>query len=374
MSVLAVLKAADANPSAEVADAEQSLTKYVDAVSQVMGESHAVVHTVLIPIESKNLTFDVVSANFDRLKAEAQTWTDVTGPSMTQVPQAIISFADSFDGQYDTIAQLLDQIGDRPPTTQQKSDLTELLKYLGDVLNEQQRIIDSDKDKITNYQRRLAADHASLIDGTRSITELIKEDRATVMKLNADIQKLRQDIENIRTAVFNPGFLKVGLRLIVAFLTLELESVGEFNQARRLVFSLGGLGHSISNVTDADHVIAEDQDRIQQDQRKISIENRQIVMLNAIADTINKLVEVTAKASDAIQTVSDRWRDVASEVESAITRLSTAEGSIVEILNRSSLENRHQSWMSLKEFARKMQFSLSNITIEPPVQIPTGTT
>jgi hypothetical protein len=288
---------------------------------------------------------------------------------MTQVPQAIISFADSFDGQYDTIAQLLDQIGNQPPTAQQKSDLTELLKYLGGVLDEQQRIIDGDKDKIANYQRLLVEDHASLIDGTRSITELVTEDKATVMTLNADIQKLRTDIENIRTAVFNPGIVKVGLKIVLAILTLDFGSMNEVNQVRKLVFSVGGLGRSIGGLTLSDQAVAKDLGRIQQDQRKISIENRQIVVLNTIADTLNQLVDANAKARNAIQAISDHWRDVISEVETAVTRLSSAEGSIEEIVDRATLQDRRQSWIQLKEFARKMQFSLSNITIEPPVEI-----
>ena len=45
---------------------------------------------------------------------------------MTAIPQAIINFNNTFEGQYDTIMGVLKEIGINPPTPQQKQNLADI--------------------------------------------------------------------------------------------------------------------------------------------------------------------------------------------------------------------------------------------------------
>ena len=379
MSVLAfgrrskveALLASNGDDSAPVSQA--SLNAFGNAVITVTAYCNAVRFTTLAPVSPGNepAWFATLDANLTNMKTHAQAWIDQIGPSMTAIPQAIINFDNSFEGQYATIMALLTQIGGGTPTPQQKKDLlTEMNALLSALGTQQQSILDANT-RLIQFNDNLSADHQALTTGASSITNAITSDKNDVVMMNQAIKNLNLDIQMYNQIV---TWSAIGLVLSVfACIVGIVLAVATFGAGVVVIVGAAiGAGASIAGLAVAETKIKEDTQNIQKAQQELSDDNQQIVVLNSVANAVDGLVQKNAAAGKSMETVLSDWATLMVKMKAVIDDLDQSEGDIGSVLDTGDMVTTRSAWQQLAAFAGNMQSSLGGITAEAPVKVSTA--
>ena len=199
MSVLAFVRPSkvarllkmDEDPLAPMS--QNSLNGFGDAIVSITGYCNAVRNLDLLPPLPGNVPdwYAPLNTNLQNMKGHGQIWIDRIGPSMTAIPQAIINFNNTFEGQYDTIMGVLKEIGINPPTPQQKQNLLTLMNALLAAMTAEQTAISGANTSLIQFNDNLSNDHTQLTTGAASVTAAIQYDKADVDAMKKKVQALQ---------------------------------------------------------------------------------------------------------------------------------------------------------------------------------------
>jgi hypothetical protein len=376
MSVLAFVRTPDAKPITPESDdpstpmSLKSLTDFTNAAATVWTYSHTVTQTNLGPVDPKNppTWYAELNSNLSAMKTHAQSWLDTTGPSMTNIPQAIVNFDNKFEGQYATIIDLLNAIGGGTPTAQQKTDLLEVMNSLLSELTGQGEVINEANKALIGFNDNLTSDHTALTTGAASVTNAITADKDDVIKQNGRVKNLQADMATWQ-AVATAAEVAIGLSFFAAAIGLWM-TIATFG-AGALVLAGGivGLAASVGTTIAANVKIAQDASAILDAQNDISDDNKQVVILNTVASTVDGLMEQNATASKAMMVIMSDWGTLMTKMKSVIDDLDAAEGDIGSILDVGDMKTTKLAWTQLTSFADKMQSAIESIAAVTPVAL-----
>lgn len=356
-------------PGADAPVTEASLNAFGNAVASVSAYSNAVRFTELAVVPgSEPAWYAALNGNLTNMKTHAQAWIDTIGPSMTAIPQAIINFGDTFEGQYATIVALLTAIGSGTPTKQQKKDLlTEMNALLVALEAQRQTIVDANG-RLIQFNDNLSADHQALTTGAASITNAIASDNTDITLVNLAMKNLQADIDAMNqvvkwSAVGLGASIFVGIvGVVVAFVTF---GAGALIVAGAVV----GAGLSIAGLAVAETRIKDDTAALQQKTQQLSDDHRQIAVLNSVANAVDSLAQKNAAAGSAMDVVLSDWATLSAKLKAVIDDLDQAKGDIGSILDLGDMATTRTAWQQLMGFATNMQTSLASITVEKPVTV-----
>lgn len=356
-------------PGADAPVTEASLNAFGNAVASVSAYSNAVRFTELAVVPgSEPAWYAALNGNLTNMKTHAQAWIDTIGPSMTAIPQAIINFGDTFEGQYATIVALLTAIGSGTPTKQQKKDLlTEMNALLVALEAQRQTIVDANG-RLIQFNDNLSADHQALTTGAASITNAIASDNTDITLVNLAMKNLQADIDAMNqvvkwSAVGLGASIFVGIvGVVVAFVTF---GAGALIVAGAVV----GAGLSIAGLAVAETRIKDDTAALQQKTQQLSDDHRQIAVLNSVANAVDSLAQKNAAAGSAMDVVLSDWATLSAKLKAVIDDLDQAKGDIGSILDLGDMATTRTAWQQLTDFATNMQTSLASITVEKPVTV-----
>lgn len=356
-------------PGADAPVTEASLNAFGNAVASVSAYSNAVRFTELAVVPgSEPAWYAALNGNLTNMKTHAQAWIDTIGPSMTAIPQAIINFGDTFEGQYATIVALLTAIGSGTPTKQQKKDLlTEMNALLVALEAQRQTIVDANG-RLIQFNDNLSADHQALTTGAASITNAIASDNTDITLVNLAMKNLQADIDAMNqvvkwSAVGLGASIFVGIvGVVVAFVTF---GAGALIVAGAVV----GAGLSIAGLAVAETRIKDDTAALQQKTQQLSDDHRQIAVLNSVANAVDSLAQKNAAAGSAMDVVLSDWATLSAKLKAVIDDLDQAKGDIGSILDLGDMATTRTAWQQFTGFATNMQTSLASITVEKPVTV-----
>ena len=376
MSILAFVRTPNAKPITPEHDdpasavSLQSLTDFTNAAATVWSYSHTVTQTDLGPVVKgkEPAWYNALNGNLSTMKAHAQAWLDTIGPSMTDIPQAIINFDNKFEGQYATILALLNAIGVGTPTPQQKKDLLDEMNSLLSELTAQKVVIDAANGRLIGFNDNLTSDHTALTTGAASVTNAITSDKDDVISQNALMKNLQADL-NKWSAVATTAEVAIGLSFFAAviglWMTLATFGAGSFVLAAGVV----GLTASVAVTIAANVMTAQDASAILAKQNAISDDNKQIIILNVVASTVDGLVAKNAIASTAMGVIMSDWATLMVKMKAVIEDLTTAEGDIGSILDVGDMVTTKLAWRQLTDFATNMQSSIKSISAVAPAAL-----
>lgn len=370
--VQSILKA-DQAPDSPLSEA--SLNSFGDAILRVTSFSVAArAATLCPPLPGKTPDwYPQLNKNLTTLQDHALNWINNIGPSMTAIPQAIIDYNNTFQGQYDTIVALLTAIGTNPPTEQQKKDLlTEMNKLLGDLLAKRKTVLDTQQSLI-KFNSDISVDYTALNSGAASITNAIQTDKGDVVAMKGKIEALQLAMDKLHQELVWAG-LGIAAGAIVGLIGLF---VGLFTFGLGLFIGLAGVAGMIAStgvMIAAGVEIQQDADAIAEAMNEMNVDNQQIAVLNSVATTIGSLVQKGDVAVKAMATVLNDWATVTVKLQSVIDDLSAAEGDIGSILDLGDMKTTNAAWSQLAAYAQNMQNGIGGVVInDTPVEIKTGT-
>lgn len=279
------------------------------------------------------------------------------------MPQAIISFNDTFDAAYDIIMQLLKDIGSNPPTDQQKQALMDAIQALKNELDTQQTHIQGVRDQVVQFNDNLSSDNTALTTGSASVTNAITEDKKKVVDLTADISKLQVQISTMQK-LLTAAEIGIVAGVVVSMILMETGPAA-------LVVGVLSIGGSAAALIAAATIIRKDQDKIIDDQADIKAESAQIVVLNTIANTVSKLVDTIKDAGLQMDTVLGTWATLSTKMQAVITKLNQASGTdwLKIIKEELDMNSSKRAWDQLTDFATKMQQTTVTVSSDPPLPI-----
>jgi uncharacterized membrane-anchored protein YhcB (DUF1043 family) len=347
-----------------------SLNGFGNAILTVTTYCNQVRNTNLAPVTPGNepAWYATLNANLTNMKTHAQAWIDTIGPSMTAIPQAIINYDDTFEGQYATIVALLTVIGGTP-TPQQKKDLLTEMNALLAALGVQQKAIQDANVQLIQFNDNLTADHTALTTGASSVTNALTSDKTEVQNLTTRIQALNADLQSNTTLLdFAIAGLAIGAFACLAGIVLAFSTFGI-----GVVVAIGGfvaVAGSATGIALAEVNIQNDTHAIQTGQTQLDADKQQIVILNSVANSVDVLYQQNTLAGQAMDNVLRDWSTLMFKVKNVIDSLEQAEGNIGSILEIGDMASTRMTWQQLAIFATNMQTTLSNITLQDPVTQP----
>lgn len=361
--------AGDAAPDS--AAVQTTLTNFANAVASVTAYCNALRYANLTPVDPDKEPdwFGTLSANLATIKTHAQTWLDTIGPSMTTVPQAIINFNNSFQGQSETILGLLAAIGYNPPTPQQKKDLLILLTALYDSLQSQQQQVLAVNANLVTFNDELGSDFKLLSNGADSISHALQSDKNQLTILTADINALKDEIINLNHEISELEIARgvtIFLGVIGALVAIGSGGVG----AGILVVSLTGVAIETVSETAVKKELVAAQAQLLTDQNDATAEVKQIAVLNGISATVGELVKQNVSSGAAMNDILATWGTLVTKMKAVVDEVQTAENDIGTILDAGDVRTAGVAWGQLTAFATSMQTALGNLVLQPLVNIP----
>ncbi|HEY3742380.1 MAG TPA: HBL/NHE enterotoxin family protein, partial [Bryobacteraceae bacterium] len=307
-------------------------------------------------------------ANLTDIKKHAQMWLDTIGPSMTTVPQAIISFNNDFQGQSTTILELLDAIGFNKPTPTQKQDLVTLLGSLYDSLEKRQQEILAVNANLVQFNNELGKDYALLSSGADSITKAIKSDQDQLKLILQDIQDLQGLILNLKQEVTSLEIAE-GVTIFLGLVGALVAAFSGGTGGAIIVVALTGVGAEVALEVAVKKEIVAAQAKLFNDQDEASAEVKQIAVLNGVAMTVSNLEKQNVSSGAAMTDVLTTWNTLIIKMKAVITDVETAETDIGTILDAGDVRSAVTAWGQLTAFATNMQTALGNLVPLAPVKI-----
>jgi hypothetical protein len=331
---------------------QAKLTAYWDAVNLITVHAHSITKQVLQKVDEKNPPdwWTTLSGNFANCQRHAQTWIDTIYPSLTRIPQAIIDYNNYFEATSKRILALLQEIGTKTPSPQQKARLILMLRLLSTKLTSCRGEVEAVRAEIKSFTADMAEDHKQLTTGSASVTKAIEDNNKAVKALNAQITALRAEIEQLNIQLIAAVH---GLAASV-FVGYMLMSVTPY---LAIPIAIIGIGISLGFMIDAMVRISKKQQEIIDQSATLTKTEAQGVVLAAIAATVDAMKTSIDAITKNIDIVSLAWATLDVKMKSVITSIEAArdEHWRQTLLQEIDIETAQKAWKQLQEYAEKLQ-------------------
>jgi chromosome segregation ATPase len=352
MSVLALAPSAADDVAREVREMQAKLSAYWDAVNLITLNAHTITKQVLVKVDEKNppAWWNTLSTNFTNCQKHAQMWIDTIYPSLTRIPQAIIDYNNYFEATSKRILALLEEIGTKTPSPQQKARLILMLRLLSTKLKSCKGEVEAVRAEIKSFTADIAADHKALTTGAGSVTKAIEENNKEVATLIAQIAALRIEIDQLNVQLI-AAVHGLAATMIVSYMLMSVTPY------LAIPIAIIGIGISVGFIIDALVRIGKKQQEIIEQSATLTKAEAQGVVLAAISATVDAMMHAIDAITKNIDTVSTAWATLDVKMESVIKSLEAArdEHWRQTLLQEIDIETARMAWKQLQEYAQKLQ-------------------
>lgn len=350
MSVLALVRTTpEANASA-VLDMKQKLVDYWNAVSIINANAFAITKTQLTAIDDTEPVpawWNTLSRNFQSCRDHAQVWIDTVYPSLTRVPQTIITYNTYFNVTTTSIINAMKAFSGRTPTPSEQLAIQTKLNLLLTQLGRAKTEISGVRRDVKNFTDSFAADRIALTTGSASVMEALAADREKVAAINAMIADLKSEIKTLQIAL---GIADVvgGVVMGIAYMTGGIPG---------LIIGIVGVGLSTAATWIILDKISDKNKAIDAHTAKLGLIARRTVSLNAIDASIQDLTANIDAINSCCEVVGKTWETYESDMSGLIARLTAArDNDWTDILQKGmDLGAAQEAWKNLDTFARDLQ-------------------
>src|SRR5262249_34532755 len=248
------------------------------------------------------------------------------------------------------ILALLQEIGTKTPTPQQKARLILMLRLLSDKLKSSRTEVERVRADIKSFTQDMAKDHTELTTGAGSVTRAIEDNNKQVAALIAQIAALNAEIQQLNVQLIAAAN---GLAASV-FVSYLLMNVTPYIA---IPIAIIGISVSIGFIIDAMVRISKKQQEIIDQSATLKKAEAQGVVLAAISATVDAMKASIDAISKNIDVVSSAWATLDVKMESVIKNLTAAreEHWRDTLLQEIDIEAAQVAWKQLKEYAEKLQ-------------------
>ena len=352
MSVLALAPSTGDDVAREVTQMQNKLTAYWDAVNLITLNAHSITKQVLVKVDEQNppAWWNALSTNFKNCQKHAQMWIDTIYPSLTRIPQAIIDYNNYFEATSKRILALLQEIGTKTPTPQQKARLILLLRLLSTKLKSCKGEVEAVRAEIKSFTADMAADHQALTTGSGSVTKAIEENNKAVAALIAQIAALKIEIEQLNVQLI-AAVHGLAATMIVSYMLMSVTPY------LAIPIAIIGISISVGFIIDAMVRIGKKQQEIIDQSATLTKTEAQGVVLAAISSTVDAMKKSIDAITSNIDIVSSAWATLDVKMESVIKNLEAArdEHWRQTLLQEIDIEAAQAAWGQLKAYAEKLQ-------------------
>ncbi|MDQ3280262.1 MAG: HBL/NHE enterotoxin family protein [Acidobacteriota bacterium] len=352
MSVLALAPSSPDDVAREVTQMQEKLTAYWDAVNLITLNAHSITKQVLRKIDEKNppAWWNDLSKHFQDCQSHAQNWIDTIYPSLTSIPQAIIDYNNYFEATSVRILKLLEEIGTKTPTAEQKAKLLSLLKLLSTKLESCRATIEQARTRIKTFTTNMANDHRELTTGSASVTKAIEENNKAVATLLAQIATLKMEIEQLNVQLI-AALHGLAATMVVSYMMMSVTPY------LAVPIAVIGVSVSLGFIIDAMVRISKKRDEIVAQSATLTKTEAQGVVLAAISSTVDAMLKSIQAIDKHIDLISSAWATLDVKMKSVIDSLKAAtdEHWLDTLLQEIDIETARQAWKQLEVFAEKLQ-------------------
>ena len=371
MKLVAFSPISEDTSSEGILDLRKPLTGYFNASSIISAYCHSILNTDLQQItEPAPPWWSTVNTNLDKVKGHAQIWVDEIGPDLISIPQSIINFNNEFQGQLDTIKEIVTDIGKNKPTKEQRAELITIMTRLQSDLGKKGLggEIKKLRKKVKNFGNDMSPDLKLLDQNSQTITKAIKEDKDTILDLQTDIGNLRAKIA-ANNAIATISEIGDGVFLVTGLVGGWIAAA--FNPVAGiivLIVGVIGLAASIAGTIAANVEIGQEQKAILDKTSQISQENKQILAMTSMAQHFTLLEAENKLAAIAIDDVHNAWKTLQSKLDAVVENLQNDQNDIGSFFEKGDLKTTESSWNQLAAWAEKMEASVSNSSFDSTLE------
>lgn len=350
MSVLALVRSTPHATASAVLDMKQKLVDYWNAVATINANAFAITKTQLSAIDDDGPAPDwwtTLSTNFTSCRGHAQVWIDTIYPSLTRVPQSIVSYNTFFTVTSNSIIQEVKKFAGRTPTAQEKAAVQSKLNLLLTQLGKSKTQVAGVRTDVTRFTDSFEADRTALTTGTASVMKALTADKEKVEQINALIEELKAEVKALEAQM---GIASVGIGLSIGIGFLVGGVAG-------LVIGLIGVGVSVAVMVVLGVKLSAKNDAIEAETAKLGPLARRTVSLNVIDSSVQDLHAAIGAIKTCAEVVSKTWEGLEADLGNIITKLTSArDEEWADIIQKGlDIGAAQEAWKSLDKFARDLQ-------------------
>ena len=302
---------------------------------------------------------------------EASWVQDLMPKLMSTVPQAFVSFNDTFQPTAQIIVGIMDSLQDGTgnPSTQQKQELeatvTKLQQYINQTITDVEGLLQKSKKVISEIN----SFYTTVTQGSQSAQQILKVDGMQIINLKNQIsalqQKLTDDMEQVQadenSFLHGIGDLLYSFTIGLAVNTMSGDVAADVSS---IVTSVIEIGSSAEDTNKSTETVEEDVQNIANLQNQLDSDELVVAALQGLINTVKKLADFNNGILIALPQVINLW-----------TCLGDACGQILEILNQpvidlrlvsllSGISGAASTWNDIEQYANSiLDVNITNSTI-----------
>jgi len=367
MSVLALVRSTPEAAGNDVQAMKQKLVDYWNAVANINASSFGIVKTELKRIDESAeppAWWNELSGNVKACQGHAQFWIGTIYPSLTRVPQTIITYNTFFGITIRSVIDLMKKVEARTATAADKQAIKDKLGLLVTQLGTSKKQVGAVRTDIKNFTDQLAADHTALSSGAASVTAALKENEKEVQRLTALVEELRAELQSLMDKM---TVAQVAMGVSMTIVGVAMFSMGPFGTIGLVIGLIGAVGSAVAWVILLEKA-KDKQAEIDRELPKLDKAALQAFALKAIDASVKNLIGNIDTINENITIVADTWAKLETDLSGILTKLNAAsDDQWVDIIQKGmDIGAAQEAWKSLAEFAGKLQ--KVDVAIDPNVR------
>ena len=366
MSVLALVRTTPDLAATDVTAMKQKLVDYWNAVANINSNSFAIVKTELKRIDDKAdppAWWNDLSQNFTDCKGHAQFWIDTIYPSLTRVPQTIVTYNTFFSITTRGVVDLMRKVGAGTATAADKQAIKDKLGLLVRQLGTSKAAVAAVRTDIKTFTDQLAADHQALTTGAASVAAALEVNKKEVEALDKAVDDLREELKSLQEKL---GISQAAFGVSVGIVMVSMMSFGPFGTIGLVIGIIGAIGSTVAWVIlmekAKDKVAAIEAETLKLDKAAL-----QAFALKAIDASVKNLIGSIDAINDNIGVVAETWSKLETDLGGILAKLNAAsDDQWADIIQKGmDIGAAQEAWKNLADFAATLQ--KVEINLDPTV-------
>lgn len=192
--------------------------------------AHAVLNTVLHPLDPKPTWFDTLDAQLQTAQTPASQWVNTDGPAVAAgVTQGFIDYGDTFVNAAKDLAPIVAQALANPgrtPDEQQRADVLAVLNRLTEIATTQRDAATGFHQTVSAFTEQIMAVRDQLTTDIENVSQTIQSDQDEVFRLNAHIASIQAQLATTTLTAQNAeqAAAKTGVQLVFTLFTFVVSA------------------------------------------------------------------------------------------------------------------------------------------------------
>lgn len=341
--------------NAQQSTVQQKTQQSFVSLQVITASCHAVQNTNFVSPPTKPDWFDGLDSKLTAAKATAGTWVNTLAEDVTStIPAAVIDYSTT----YSALTGQIHEIAKAHPDASGKDNqyVKEVAALIAGMIESVDNIItkvEAVNTKLTQWGKDMQTSHDDLTKGAANIQAAETDLQTDITKMNGAIKNLNTYIDNENKAIaVAAGAIGVGLLLLVAGIALAPETGG----ASLLVAATGGIAVVGGAVTWGvmQSKINEQYKEIAADTKELNDDKKQLLALQGLGQASDLAIRSIANATTALSDFKTSWGVFTKELQGVVTKLNSAEDSLMVIVQEAFTDAAAQEWGKALEFAQDL--------------------